>query len=411
MTGCYRPLFRKAVDRFGPVSVFYADDTSWKGRPSWADDGLANWEVYLDKADPGDASVVQNLNPDVVFVVTPDFTHSEIASGWVARKALTIFVEKPFDTQVANVDALLMEMGRSPGSAVLGLDHYQFYGLPILQRIEQIDRHLGSALTRVDFFLVEEHPIESGRERSLQFGLGLDLLPHALALLTYFGDVRTIDEIEVIAAGQYEPLVARARDDDHAHDISAVFRRETFASLQFTFEDYSGTGRRVPVYCTVGKGTSRNVKYLEVTGVTGRAIRLDLSTGAGDREADYPWDSLFFLNGPESGPDTIEVPDPYSARRLHILHDAADEGRFRAPTARDRYLALMQDLIRGRGEGVAGALLLTEAREIVGVLDRISRAIQGEEPRWMRYRIGELDAVAVHTGGSANLALERTTNE
>src|SRR5205823_4809375 len=111
--------------------VFYADDTRWKPRPEWAEPSkLQTWEIYLDKADPNDFAVYQNLRPDVVFVVTPDFTHSAIAQWWLGKAPL-VFVEKPFDSQVANVDELLRALGRQRGTAILGLDHYQFYARPL----------------------------------------------------------------------------------------------------------------------------------------------------------------------------------------------------------------------------------------------------------------------------------------
>src|SRR5213078_4895028 len=98
------------------------------------------------------------------------------------------------------------------------------------------------ALARVDFYMVEPQPVEAKRVRALQYGLTLDMLPHLFALLTYFGPVNTIDEIQVIEAGQYDPLVSEDPVTHARQDISAVFRNETFSEVRFTFEDYSRNG-------------------------------------------------------------------------------------------------------------------------------------------------------------------------
>src|SRR5262249_54172146 len=156
----------------------------WKQRPTWTAQ-LKRWEVYLDKAEARDYEIYRNLRPDVVAIVTPDFTHSTIAQYWCGKCPL-VLVEKPFDTQAEQVERLLAELGRDRRTAVLGLDHYQFYALPVYELREKIAVHLGGALQRVQFFMTEDRPIELGRERTLQFGLTLDLLPHLLALLTYF---------------------------------------------------------------------------------------------------------------------------------------------------------------------------------------------------------------------------------
>ena len=142
--------------------------------------------------------------------------------------------------------------------------------------------------------MTESRPIECGRERTLQFGLTLDLLPHLPALLTYFGDLKTIDEIEVSEASQYDPLECKKRDDRERKDITHDFANETFSQVKFTFEDYSGNGFRVPCNCIVGKGVApnkeskvREVKYFQCTGRKGHAIRLDLNKPPDDiRTAD-----------------------------------------------------------------------------------------------------------------------------
>lgn len=384
------------------LSVFYADDTRWKPRPQWADPGkpaynLQPWETYLDKADPSDFEIYQNLRPDVVFIVTPDFTHAALARWWLGKTPL-VFVEKPFDSHFDNVEDLLRDLGRRRGTAILGLDHYQFYALPIHELIPAIVEHLGDALAHVVFYMTEDRPLELDRVRSLQYGLTLDMLPHCPALLTYFGDVGTIDDIQIVEVGQYRPLIAADRQRTVEADISQRFHNETASRVRFTFQDYSGNGYHVPCLAVVGKGLAQEVKYLEVTGRSGHAIRVDLNRPPHPNPVPhYPWDSVFFLQG-EQAPlpprmQVHEVQDPYDPQRtLRVLYDPEDSGRFRRPLERARYERLLDDLLNGTGIAVASTLLLMEASEIVRALDRIWWAIQASKP-WTEYALRELHPI------------------
>ena len=403
---CYRPLFKKKVSQGAMLSVYYADDTRWKGyRPQWADPkdpayDLQSWETYYDKVDPHEFRLYQGLRPDVVFIVTPDFTHCAIAREWLGKTPL-IFVEKPFDSQLDNVNALLLELGRQrPDTAILGLDHYQFYALPIHKLMGEIETHLGRALARVVFYMTEERPIELGRERSLQYGLTLDMLPHMLALLTYFGNVGTIDEIRVIEAGQYDPLVGADKHDlTKQKDISQVFQNETYSRVKFTFQDYSGTGYHVPCIGVVGKGFSQGPKYLEITGQNGNAIRVDLNrTPNPNQSLAYPWDSLFFLQSSQASPppnaQVRDVSDPYNPKRtLHILYDPNNPQRFCRSLERARYERLLDDLLNGTRTAVASTLLIAEAWEVVRALDRMWWAIQAAKGGWMKYGLKQLSPI------------------
>ncbi len=56
--------------------------------------------------------------------------------------------------------------------------------LPVHELTKAIEEHLSGALASITFCRMEARPIESGRERTLQFGLTLDVLPHFVAMLT-----------------------------------------------------------------------------------------------------------------------------------------------------------------------------------------------------------------------------------
>jgi predicted dehydrogenase len=396
----YRPAFHELrTEHHDRLYVFYADDARWKPPPSWTGE-LKEWEVYLNKAEPRDYEIYSDLRPDVVVIVTPDLTHSAIAQHWCGRCQL-VLIEKPFDTQSEQVERLFAELGRDRRTAVAGLDHYLSYALPVFELRHQIAAHLGGSLRAVEFFMTEDRRIELGRERTLQFGLTLDLLPHLLALLTYFGDVATIDDIRVPFAGQYRPLEAEARDPDvdgKKARKSISFRSETAAAIGFTFEDYSGNGHLVRCRAVVGKGFSQEVKYCELIGRNGQSIRIDFCRprqqyGA----AGYPWSQLFFIAGSGPTAPTTEIADAYDeSRRLSI---AASLSR---PIERDRYKRLFLELMNGPPAGgsvaVASTLSRDEARAIVKALDRIWWAVhrRGSEPGgWQEYAVGQLDPMQI----------------
>jgi len=396
---CYRDLFGKVSADGYTLAVYYADDTRWKGRPGWATcTSLKPWETYLDKADPHDYAIYKQLTPDVVFVATPDYTHSEIASRWLDNGPL-VFVEKPFDSQLGHVETLLRNLGRQRRTtAVLGLDHWQFYALPVHTLMVDICTHLDGALAKVAFYMTEDRPIELGRERTLQHGLTLDLLPHLLALLTYFGDVGTVDEIEVIEAGRYRngqgQLICADRDRKAKKDISDVFQNETYSQVSFSFQDYSGCGFHIPCVGIVGKGFASGPKYLEITGVNGNAVRVDFNRPPEPNlNPDYPWDNVFFLQADRAAgsPPVQRIHDPYNRQReLRILNTPQPE-----QLERDRYRKLLEDLLNGTSHAVASTLLLTEAEDIVSALDRIWWAVQAAREQWIDYELDTADPVCM----------------
>lgn len=417
----YRGLFKKKVDFYArqidkgiAFSVFYADDSRWKDRPTWANPDLRSssaewnpattslqpWEVYLDKADPDGFSQYSNLRPDVVFIVTPDYTHCALARQWLGKTPM-IFIEKPFDSQITNVETMLLSLGEKQYSdsptEIMGLDHYQLYALPIVAQERRINEHLGGYISSVNFYLTESRPIELSRVRTLQYGLTLDLLPHFIALLTYFGDVGSIDEITVVEAGQYRPLIAASRDGSQHKPIGDTFLGETYSHVRFTFQDRSGNGFRIPCTAIVGKGFSKDVKYMEVNGKSGNAIRIDLNPRPEDWKNPYPLDALMFLQGDRSlnivDANDLNVTDPYSQKQLRIRFDPANPERLCPRLERSRYERLLTDLLEEQNEAVPSTLTRSQGREIVYALDRIWWAIRETRP-WRKYDLGKLNPLS-----------------
>jgi predicted dehydrogenase len=394
VTKAYRPLFEELQQNGRKISVIYADDTRWSPSREWTR-SLKEWEVYLDKAHPEDFPVYQNLpNPDVVFIVTPDFTHSTIARWWLGRQAPVIFVEKPFDSLLSNVEALLAALGRDRFSAIFGLDHYRFRASQLDRLMPDIEEHLGGSLISAEFYMCETRPLELGREKTLQFGLTLDMLPHFPALLACFGEIESIDDMRIEDAGQYSPLIAERRESDGTlvrEDISERFRNETYSKIHFTFEDYSGSHCRVPCRAVVGKGFAREVKYLEVQGRNGNVVRVDFTKKPDpDPVPGYPWESLMLLAPAEAEKGTTEgvIADPHNEGRFfRIVYSAKLE------ESGKQYQKLLEDVANGTREVLGSALGPAEASDLVRAIDRIWWALQEfkDSNGWSARRLGESD--------------------
>jgi predicted dehydrogenase len=383
----YRTAFKLLATR--GISVFYANDETWDSRPDWAsEDKLEPWEIYLNKADSHDFAIYQNLVPDVVFVVTPDFTHAQLARFWAERRRPLICVEKPFDSQLANVDSLVACLGRNPVTAILGLDHYQLRARLIHDYMPEIAEHLGGALMRAVFYMTEAQRLEAARAHTLQYGLTLDMLPHLFALIPYFGELASVDEIRVLDTRRYFPFLAADKYGQPV-PVPPVFRAETYSNISFTFSDYSGSGVRVSCEAIVGKGLIDR-KYFEVIGQNGNAIRIDFNKRpASGEHAAYPWGELIFVGAPNYSVPVQQVTDPFGpGRRLRVARHIPME-----PTAHV-YRLLLEDLLRPWEErqAIGRTLLLPEAREIVRALDRIWTAIQefrAGSPEWRSHDFGK----------------------
>jgi len=317
--------------------------------------------TFLDKADPAHFQRYQRLRPGIVFIVTPDYTHSVLCQTHL-NHAPTIYVEKPFDANWENVRELLEARGRmGPGTEIYALDHYRFYSWRLREVLEDATGWLGGALKETKFYLTEDKPVEAHRIRALQFGMLLDLLPHCLAMVAFFGKLDTLDEFEVLEVGRYE---------------GAPIPSETYAHVRFTFEDYSDNSWRVPCEAWVGKGLRPGRKYFEVVGKSGRSVLIAL----GDTTWRYQGEDRPIRGG-------IYFVDEHG--------DFIDEQRRRtnnprAPIDKDRYKQLFLDLITGERKAIVCAMPLEAGEQIVYALDKFWKAVQEHSP-WQSYRLGEFD--------------------
>jgi predicted dehydrogenase len=151
---------------------------------------------------------------DVVFVVTPDDTHCQVAEFWLGR-AGQIFVEKPFDISARRIARFCAQARRYPQTKVCGLDHYFVRCNQAAARTPFFLEHLLPAgpdglqgsINSFEFVMTEppardEKEAARTRERalSLQAGMVFDMASHALPVLLPFIDLRgRIDLLDVWA--------------------------------------------------------------------------------------------------------------------------------------------------------------------------------------------------------------------
>lgn len=232
--------------------------------------------VYLNKLNMGDVRIYENLVVDAVFIATPDETHCEIARKWLGR-ARWIFIEKPLDSSIENIETLEEDLNRYGGKvSPLGFDHYRARALPLRQMMRTLLGWLGGSPVQVIFYLLESETVEEeGRVETLKRGLILDLFPHCLALLMFFGDPASF-HLDDMKTGRYK---------------GARIDKETFAAIKFTLKGHDNKPLRGTAY--IGKGVkgarslrragqisdSGPLKLLEVYGSNGRILRLDFLKG------------------------------------------------------------------------------------------------------------------------------------
>ena len=358
------------------LKVIIADDSRWHtpgGRtpvlpnpqdyPNLAAAIRAGDVVFLDKADPGDFEFYQGLTPGVVFVITPDYTHSQLCQAHLDR-ASTIFVEKPFDANWKNVRALLETRGRANlDTQIYALDHYRFYSWRLKEPgssgatlLEEATSHLGGALQAVKFLMTEEKPIAPSRVRTLQYGLLLDMLPHCFGMLSFFGKLSSLDEFEIMNVGRYR---------------GAPISNETFAHVRFTFEDYSNNGWRVPCEAYVGKGLKKGRKYFEVIGSNGKSVLIAFGNtnwrGSAQKDEEI-----------EGGIYFVDTGQPTKKASL--------------TSASTRYSQLFIDMVSGERKAIISAMPFIAGEQIVYALDRFWTAAQARST-WRSYDIGKLDCL------------------
>jgi predicted dehydrogenase len=266
---------------------------------------LKKWGAeFIDKS-PSNPSeydtylALRQAQVDTVIVATNDASHVDVAEHWLQSDCDRIFIEKPL-TSISTLNRARDLIGRGD-PRVSCFDHYRARVHRHLRHDELLDfiyEHLGQ-VTRFRFFLLEDHsgtdskfmdvlkrdalknrngPIENERRQpSLQDGMIFDLMPHMMALLSYFGPIGEV-HVRSVKAAQY-------RGVDFKDEVRAEIENETLAAVEFTFLTLHNQPAIGEAY--VGKGVrgakefpdmDGNVRVLELEGERGgykRKIRLD----------------------------------------------------------------------------------------------------------------------------------------
>jgi predicted dehydrogenase len=221
-----------------------------------------------------------NANIDAVFIAVPDRFHITVAKHWLSGNCKRIFIEKPLTNDKKEAQVWLSQLTDEDQKRLVAFDHYlakvhaQFQ---YAKHIEMMWRSIGRP-KNFKFYFLEDHsgtdqnylqeverkgrinkngPIENeGRMDALQEGLILDLMPHILAVLIYFGHPQTIKVTEIRAA-KYTGV-------DFDYNKPAGIKGETFAAIKFTFLD--NNKKEVNGEAYVGKGIRGSKKYRSMDG-------------------------------------------------------------------------------------------------------------------------------------------------
>ncbi len=344
-------MYRKALHAINgsateiKIKVIYINDEEWSKRPKWVDGpDWKEWESYYSKADFARLYQQPGLpfgGIAAVFVVTPDRTHAQVAQSWLGKTPV-IFVEKPFETDVTKVQELLLSMAANEAetgsrTAVMGIDHYLLRIAPIIRNGSLFQEHLAGLdgeFCRVCFDMTESGLIEFEREKTLELGLGIDLLPHFAAVLLPLGPLATIDFIRVTDAVQYDRLEGVTKD--HERKLLEQFENETGVVGSCRFKDFAGLDVEA-TFC-VGKGVSPPRKQLRLFGKSGQCVTFD-----------------------------------FDKNSSHIL---SQYGQSKFPVSEKAYQNLLEDLHSGGVDTLCACLSISDAEHIVRFLDPAWRGTQ-----------------------------------
>jgi GFO/IDH/MocA oxidoreductase family protein len=319
----YDPAFRAVINRLDgkrEFDVTFVDKSEyWRHDPNSTIkmDGIIasvrEWGgKYLDKSDSADVRQYKALEPDVVIIATPDFTHVDVADEWLSRhlRPEQIFIEKPL-TDSLNGARFLLGLAGPDNNGILAFDHYRARLLPSDDQRHILLGFLGKGLRRLSFYFLEDHsgsdesyvnshpeavrngPIENEqRVRTLSQGLILDGMPHVIALLAHFCRVETL-LVTRVRAGQYVGV------DDSPKKRTGI-KKETFADVGFICKDYGNNPVEGTVYVgkgvrgvkALGSGYDYNTKLFDIEGLNGNTARFDLRSSGNGSSTGYLLDSL-----------------------------------------------------------------------------------------------------------------------
>ncbi len=143
-----------------------------------------NGIYFVDKK--SDATQYNTIdNVDYVFIAAPHEFHCAIAEHWLKKGKLNkngqIFIEKPLDSSVNNIERL--ETIKGAKEKIIAIDHYIPKILPLIKELEKNKEKYGKIL-KMRLNILESDFILESRRKTLDEGLILDIYPHVLAVFT-----------------------------------------------------------------------------------------------------------------------------------------------------------------------------------------------------------------------------------
>jgi len=289
---------------------------------------------YLDLSDPSEKEIYQSLSDiDVVFVVTPDITHSQVTKDFLG-KAKRIFIEKPLDAILRNVRVL--EDFPKAKETIFGYDHYLAKFYPFQVKTDQwLKEKIIGELRKIEFRLLEPGRIPPHRIKALDRGMIYDFFPHGLATIIAipspfaYPDPKLLKKVSL-----QEVLVARY--------IGCKISGVTFVKINFEIP------WKNKIFCEaiIGKGIGKEFeKTLRIIGTEGE----------------------IFVNIPNFYYSILDK-NGKKVKEDKLLHDFAKEFIFSA-----------LDFKKGISQ-IPGALPFESAKEILYILD---------EARWKSKPVGK----------------------
>lgn len=245
-----RPLIERVES--GKIKLWLVDVL--EEMPLQIKERLSKKVIFLSKSKGSDEHYWQSLHADVVFVLTPDVVHCDVAEEWLGRAKL-ILVEKPFDASLRRALDFIEPLKLYPETRVYYIDHY-YIKADALFCCQNWVGLLEEGIRSSTFFLLESQLIDPSRADSLVNGMIPDLGSHGVALHGGIGPLSAIRLGDVFAASY----------------VGSPIRSETFASIPFEIKS-------VPSQMIVGKAHKTNQKYWEICGLKKR-LRLDFARQA-----------------------------------------------------------------------------------------------------------------------------------
>ena len=220
---------------------------------------------FLNKSNPEDEKLYQEITSDVVLISVPDAMHLKTTEEWLGEnwwknRAAVIFIEKPYDQDMdyaAKFQKKFLEKYNELPCVVIPFDHYLAKISNFISNGQRCLQELGDELTRIEFSILESKIIDPPeRAKSLKYGMIYDLLCHPLSIIS------TVCDLD----GAFVDTVESAKYENAPEEVS-----DTFDYIELYLKNFNG--KPISVTGSVGKGVGeRDEKYINIFGRGERMI-------------------------------------------------------------------------------------------------------------------------------------------